>query len=161
MTERTEASTVRQPILVRARPLTGTPIDRSDMYIALEPSLHPTTTSRPGAPTATPRRWRRARDVVATKSAAALTWDDSRPGTAGFARWTAAVGHRIDECGLAAVTRELDHCVAVARRTGVAPVAADVLADPTQPEPARQRAFAHVVSALVSADARSTSGRCS
>lgn len=128
------------------------------MYIALEPSLHPTTTNTPGARTATRRR---ARDVVAIKPAAALTWDDRPPSTAGFPRWAAAVGHRIDEHGLAAVTRELDHVVAVARRHGVAPVAADVLADSTQPEPARQRAFAHVVSALVNAYASSTSGRSS
>jgi len=96
------------------------------------------------------RRWQRAQVVVATEPGAIeFTWANRRPGTAGFARWTAALGQRIDEHGLAAVTRDLDNLVAVARQLGVSPVAADVLADPTQPEPARHRAFAHVVSALV------------
>ena len=69
-------------------------------------------------------------------------------GETGFAQWSAAIGQRIDEHGLSVVAGELDQLLAVARRRGVAPVAAEVLADPTQPEPARYRAFAIVVSAL-------------
>lgn len=56
---------------------------------------------------------------------------------------------RVDAEGLAALGRDVDNFVAVARQRGVAPVAADVLADPTQPEPARHQAFAHVASALM------------
>jgi hypothetical protein len=77
-----------------------------------------------------------------------FTWDNRRPGTAGFARWTAFVGQRIDEHGLTAAAREVDALVAVARTLGIASVAVDVLADDTQPEPARYRAFARTVSAL-------------
>ena len=82
-----------------------------------------------------------------------FTWANRRPGTAGFARWTAQLGERIDERGLAETAGDLDKLVGTARALGVALVAADVLADPTQPEPARHRAFAHVVSALLAAPA--------
>jgi hypothetical protein len=95
-------------------------------------------------------RWRRAQDLVSSPPAdVAFTWDNRRPGTAGFARWTAAVGRRIDEHGLDHSTRDLDNLIGVARQLGAAPVAVDVLADSTQPDPARLRAFALVVSALV------------
>jgi hypothetical protein len=108
------------------------------------------TLRRTASTTTGRRRRRRARDVVpAAPAAIAFTWANRRPGTAGFARWTAAVGQRIEEDGLAATSRELDNLVAVARRLGVAPVAVDVLADSTEAEPARSQAFALVVSALV------------
>lgn len=100
------------------------------------------------------RRGRRLRPVVTTRPAAVeFTWGNRRPGTAGFARWAAAVGERIDERGLGANAGDVNNLVATARRLGVATVAADVLADSSQPEPARLRAFAHVVSALVTSPA--------
>lgn len=124
------------------------------MQLALQPHGQGHATAiKSGSTIKVRRRWRRPRDVVAAEPAAVeFTWANRRPGTAGFARWTAAVGQRIDEHGLAATTHELDNLVAVARRLGVAPVATDVLADSTQPEPARHRAFAHVVSALVNTE---------
>jgi len=109
-------------------------------------------TLRSTAHSTAPRPWRRrrAQDLVSSPPAdVEFTWDNRRPGTAGFARWTAAVGQRIDEHGLDRSTRDLDNLIGVARRLGVAPVAVDVLADATQPDPARLRAFALVVSALV------------
>jgi hypothetical protein len=94
------------------------------------------------------RGWRRAPDVAAGPAVVHFTWDNRCPGTAGFARWTAFVGQRIDEHGLAAAAREVDTLVAVARTLGIDSVAVDVLADDTQAEQARCRAFAHTVSAL-------------
>jgi hypothetical protein len=102
--------------------------------------------------TAGRRRWwsGRAGDVVASAPTdVEFTWANRRHGTAGFARWTAAVGQRIADHGLDSSFRELNNLIGVARRTGVAPVAVEVLADPTESDTARMRAFAHVVSALV------------
>ena len=87
--------------------------------------------------------------VVAEAPVVEFTWANRRPGTDGFARWTAQLGARIDEQGLDAVADDVAKLVATARRHGVALVATAVLADPAQPEPARHRAFAHVTSALV------------
>jgi hypothetical protein len=72
-----------------------------------------------------------------------------RPGTAGFARWMADLGRRIDEHGLTGCAHDLDNLVTVAVRLGVAPIAVAVLSDPTQSDPARCRAFARVVSTPV------------
>jgi hypothetical protein len=95
------------------------------------------------------RRWNRTQDIASSESASIkFTWANRRPGTEGFARWTAFVGQRINDHGLLAATREVDNLVDVARQSGVATVAVDVLSDSTQPEPARCRAFALVVSAL-------------
>ena len=119
--------------------------------------VQPTTIATARTPAAR-RRWRRAPDVAAAEPTLVhFTWANRRPGTAGFARWTDFVGQRIAEHGVTATGREVDNLVAVARRLGVAPVAVDVLADATQAEPARCRAFAHVVSAVaaVSAPVRS------
>jgi hypothetical protein len=100
-------------------------------------------------PTTARRRWRRVREVVpSAPPAIEFTWDNRRPGTAGFRRWTVALGERIESHGLAATSGDVDNLVAVARRLGVASAAADVLADPSEPEPARCQAFALVVSAL-------------
>ena len=77
--------------------------------------------------------------VVAEAPVVEFTWANRRPGTDGFARWTAQLGARIDEQGLDAVADDVDKLVATARRHGVALVAAGVLADPAQPEPARHR----------------------
>jgi hypothetical protein len=98
------------------------------------------------------RRWRgaRAQDAVASPPAdIEFTWSNRRPGTAGFARWAAAVGQRIAEHGLDCAARDLNNLIGIARRAGVAPVAVDVLANPSEPDTARTRAFAAVVSALV------------
>jgi hypothetical protein len=111
------------------------------------PEVQPSTIAIVRTPAAR-RRWRRASDIAVGPAVVHFTWDNRCPGTAGFARWTAFVGQRIDEHGLAAAAREVDTLVAVARRLGIASVAVDVLADDTQAEPARCRAFAHTVSAL-------------
>ena len=86
--------------------------------------------------------------VVSAPADIEFTWDNRRPGTPGFAMWTAAVGRRIDENGLGATSDAVNNLIGVARRMGVAPVAVDVLADSTEPDPARRRAFAAVVAAL-------------
>ena len=118
------------------------------MLLALEPQSHAGTTGR------TARHRRGSRAILATEpAAAALRWADRRPRPAGFDGWAAAVGQRLEDRGLAAITGDLDELVTRARRLGVARVAADVLADVSQPEPARYRAFAHVVAALVAAEA--------
>jgi hypothetical protein len=106
------------------------------------------------APTGRRRWWSgRARDVVASPPTdTEFTWANRRPGTAGFVRWTADLGQRIADHGLDSSTRDLNNLIGVARRTGVAPVAVEVLADPTERDTARMRAFAHVVSALVTAE---------
>ena len=111
------------------------------------PQVQPSTIATVRTPAARRRR-RRAPDVAAAPAVVHFTWDNRCPGTAGFARWTAFVGQRISEHGLTAAAREVDTLVAVARRLGIASAAVDVLADDTQPEPARCRAFAHTVSAL-------------
>ena len=111
------------------------------------PQVQPSTIAAVRTPAAR-RGWRRASDVAAGPAVVHFTWDNRCPGTAGFARWTAFVGQRISEHGLTAAAREVDTLVAVARRLGIESVAVDVLADDTQPEPARCRAFAHTVSAL-------------
>ncbi len=46
------------------------------------------------------------------------------------------------------MTAQVAELVALAHRTGVVPVATEVLADPGEPEPARLQAFAHVIAAL-------------
>ena len=111
------------------------------------PEVQPSTIEFVRTPAAR-RRWRRAPDVATAPTVVHFTWDNRCPGTAGFARWTAFVGQRISEHGLTAAAREVHTLVAVARRLGIASAAVDVLADDTQPEPARCRAFAHTVSAL-------------
>ncbi len=119
------------------------------MLLALEPQSHAGTSGR------TARHHHRGnRALLATEpAAAALRWADRRPRPAGFDGWAGAVGQRLEDRGLAAVTGDLDELVTLARRLGVARVAADVLVDAAQPEPARYRAFAHVVAALVAAEA--------
>jgi hypothetical protein len=129
-------------------------------------ATHGSTEPTSPAPTSTPeicspgrntalRRWLRRRDhdaLVASRPAdIKFTWGNRHPGTAGFARWAAAAGQRIAEHGLNASTRDVDDVIGVARQCGVAPVAVSILADTREPEPARLRAFAVVVSALVGA----------
>jgi hypothetical protein len=50
----------------------------------------------------------------------------------------------IEARGLTGVEKELRRVVERARSSGVSPVLVDVLADPTEPEVARMRAFGHV-----------------
>jgi hypothetical protein len=112
--------------------------------ITLRPATRPTTRRR--------WSWRRTHDQVLTPATGVeFTWDNRHPGTVGFNRWMAAVGHRVDLHGLTECPRDVDNLVGVARQLGVAPVAVDVLADPAEPDPARLRAFAVVVSALANA----------
>jgi hypothetical protein len=108
-------------------------------------------TLRPAARTSDRRRhwWRRSHDgTVAPAADVEFTWANRQPGTVGFERWLATVGQRLDQDGLAACAHDVDNVVGTARRLGVAPVASAVLADPSEPEPARLRAFAAVASAL-------------
>src|SRR5262245_10280531 len=94
--------------------------------------------------------WRPTPDQVISPAAdTEFTWDNRQPGTVGFDRWMAAVGQRLDQHGLTEFARDIDNLVGVARQLGIATVAVDVLADPAEPDPARLRAFALVVSALV------------
>jgi hypothetical protein len=111
-----------------------------------------TTIRLDAATTTTGRRrwWRRAHDVVASPPTdIEFTWANRRPGTDGFAQWAAAAGQRIADHGLGSSTRDLNNLIGIARRAGVAPVVVVVLDDPTEPDTARMRAFAAVVSALV------------
>jgi hypothetical protein len=106
---------------------------------------------RPAAHHTTRRHWswRRTHDLVPAPAAdVELTWDNRHPGTDGFNRWMAAVGQRVDRYGLTDCAFDVDNLVGVARQQGIASVAVDVLADPAEPDPARLRAFAVVVSAL-------------
>ena len=59
-----------------------------------------------------------------------FTWANRRPGTAGFARWMADLGRRIDEHGLTGCAHDVDNLVTVAVRLGVAPIAVAVLQRP-------------------------------
>ena len=101
------------------------------------------------------RRTRPASTLEIAPQAVELTWANRRPGSAGFARWAAYIGEQIDQHGLAATAPAIDALVILADQLGVVPVAVRVLADPTEPEPARLRAFAHVVQALVEPRRRS------
>jgi hypothetical protein len=115
--------------------------------------IHPTNRT----PVRRRRRLRRYPGVTAAPPAdIEFTWDNRRPGTAGFARWSAAVGQRIDQHGLAESTRDIDNLVGVARRYGVSSTVVDVLADPSEPDPARLRAIARIVSALVNGERKTS-----
>jgi hypothetical protein len=78
----------------------------------------------------------------------APTWGNRRPGSPGFARWCDFVAHRVDAEGLGPLSAEVDALVEIARTAGVVPVVTAILADASQPEPARTRAFGRVVEAL-------------
>jgi hypothetical protein len=105
----------------------------------------------PSIPTPDRRRWRlrRAPNTAAAPADIEFTWDNRRPGTIGFARWAAAVGQRIDRHGLSESSRDVNNLIGIARRSEVSSTVADVLADSNEPDPARLRAFASIVSALV------------
>jgi hypothetical protein len=88
--------------------------------------------------------------VVAEPTPVELRWPSRRwSGSPWFARWATYVGECIDAHGLSSVTREIDALVALARPLGVAPIAAEVLADQAQTEATRIRAFARLVQALI------------
>ena len=96
------------------------------------------------------RTRRQARAVVVAEAPVVeFTWANRRPGTDGFARWTAQLGARITSRAWTRSPRTSTSSSPRLAAYGVALVAAGVLADPAQPEPARHRAFAHVASALV------------
>jgi hypothetical protein len=65
-----------------------------------------------------------------------------------IAEHLASVGARLADEGFDLLADEIALVVASARRLGVAPVATEVLADPTEPDVARYRAFARVAAAL-------------
>jgi hypothetical protein len=102
----------------------------------------------PSRPAATRRRWLRTTAAVAERETVEFTFGNRRPGSLGFARWTACVGQRIADHGLAANARDIDSLVGAALTAGVVPAAVGVLADPAEPDVARFRAFAVVASAL-------------
>jgi hypothetical protein len=111
-------------------------------------------TLRSTARHSTRRRWswrRTHHTALAPAADVEFTWDNRIPASAGFNRWIAAVGHRVDRYGLSGCARDVDNLVGVARQLGVATVAVDVLADPAEPDPARVRALSVVVSALANA----------
>ncbi len=112
-------------------------------------TTNPTVTTRRTRP-ASRWWWHRATAAVVAPEPApiALTWGNRRPGSAGFARWCDVVAHRIDAEGLGSLAAEVDALVEIARTTGVVPVVTAILADASQPEPARTRAFGRVVEAL-------------
>jgi hypothetical protein len=95
------------------------------------------------------RRMRATATVASTPSHVELTWANRRPGSPGFARWAAYVRYEIDRHGLAASAPAIEALVILANQLGVVPAEVRMLADHTQPEPARIRAFERVVQALV------------
>jgi|EndMetStandDraft_5_1072996.scaffolds.fasta_scaffold671366_1 hypothetical protein len=86
--------------------------------------------------------------VAEAPDAAEFTWANRRPGTRGFARWTATLDRRIDERGLDACTRDICKLAAVAIRSAISSDAVQALIDVTQPDAVRRRAFARVISEL-------------
>jgi hypothetical protein len=66
----------------------------------------------------------------------------------GFHAWTRWLGEEIADDRISAVELHLGALARAGRRAQVVPAACAVLADPTQPDIARARAFAKVVSAL-------------
>ena len=114
-----------------------------------------TAVLHPAAIVVTPSRsWARRHatsttTVVTTPQPVELTWGNRRPGSSGFERWATYLGHEIDEHGLVAVTPAIESLVQLATELGVTPVAVSVLADTSAPEPARLRAFARVVQAIL------------
>lgn len=71
------------------------------------------------------------------------------PGTAEFRDWAAGAGHDLAATGATPMEPTLSALAGLARRWGVAAVSSSVLADRHQPEVARARALARVVTALV------------
>ena len=127
------------------------------MTLALR-TTNPTGTTRR---TRTVSRWwhRATAEVVAPEPAPiALTWGNRRPGSAGFARWCDFVAHRIDAEGVGSHSAEIDALVEIARSAGAVPEVTAILADASQPEPARARAFGRVVEALAGLAGPSGSG---
>ena len=120
------------------------------MTLALRATT-PTIAAEP-TPARAGRRDRRTRTAATVASApprVELMWTNMPAGSPGFARWAADVGHQIDQHGLTATASAIDALVILANQLGVAPIAVRVLADPTEPEPARLRAFARVMQAVV------------
>ena len=62
----------------------------------------------------------------------------------------------IDGCGIAEMESAVAAVVLGARRVGVCPIAVDVLADPTEPEVVRERAFGIVATHLARVDRQRT-----
>jgi hypothetical protein len=116
------------------------------MTIAPLTATTTTPVPRPARVTNPRGRW----TPVAEPTPVELRWPSRRwSGSPWFARWATHVGECIDAYGLGSVQRELDALVALARPLGVAPIAAEVLGDATQPEHTRIRAFARLVQALI------------
>lgn len=68
-----------------------------------------------------------------------------------FLRALDRAAHDIAEDGIDAHPAMVDHLVRVARRHGLSPTLATVLADPTAPAVARERAFGRLAATLAAA----------
>ena len=88
---------------------------------------------------------------VVTSSANALRPSRRVPAFDYFESWTRWLGDEIAADRMSSVEPHLGELACAGRSVGVVPACCDVLADPTQPEVARARAFAKVVSAMSAA----------
>jgi hypothetical protein len=76
-------------------------------------------------------------------------WVEIPPvGTADFGDWAAGLGRDIDEHGLAGAAPRIAALVRLAHHYQVTPRCREILGDTDQPEPARNRALSHVLTAL-------------
>jgi hypothetical protein len=80
-----------------------------------------------------------------------LQSSDPATGTSEVLGWTLWLGEEIAADRISSVDHHLGALARAARRQQLVPASCDVLTDPTQPEVARARAFAKVVSALTEA----------
>jgi hypothetical protein len=69
-----------------------------------------------------------------------------------FESWTRWLGEEIAAERITSVEPHLCELAGAGHSLGVVPASCDVLADPTQPDVARARAFAKVVSAITAAE---------
>jgi len=103
------------------------------------------------------RRRRQSRRIVIDHAAGptGFTWSDRSAGPPDFARWAAELEERATNDGLVAHSRALHHLVNVARDLGLEATAADILADPLEPDRARLRALAVLVDGIANGHAAS------
>jgi hypothetical protein len=85
---------------------------------------------------------------VVTSSATAVRPVRRVPEFDYFESWTRWLGDEITADRISSVEPHLGELACAGDSLGVAPASCDVLADPTQPDVARARAFAKVVSAI-------------
>jgi hypothetical protein len=88
---------------------------------------------------------------IVPSSATALRPARRAPSFDYFHSWTRWLGDEIAAGGMSAVEPHLGELARAGQSLGVMPACCDVLADASQPEVARARAFAKVVSAISAA----------